>query len=148
MRKVTCLLLIVVAISACSRGGDANPLTTRKVRLPNGTVILAEVMIKPEDQARGMKYRDELPPDRGMLFLHSDEGPHMYWMHQVKIPLDILWMDRNQRIVELSPNTPPCLKSAEQCPVYGGRAASVAVLELAAGSIERHGLKIGDRIEY
>jgi uncharacterized protein len=147
MRKVLGLLLIVVALAACG-GESANPLTTRKVRLPNGVTITAEVMIRPEDQARGMKYRDSLAADRGMLFLHGEDGAHAYWMHQVRIPLDIVWMDEGRRIVEMSPDTPPCPKPADQCPSYGGRVSSRSVLELAAGSIEKHGLKLGDRIEF
>jgi len=143
----TVAALTVVIVSGCGVERE-DPLNVREVRLPNGVRISAEVMIRPEDQARGMKYRDTLEPERGMLFLHAEPGPHSYWMHNVKIPLDILWMDAGGRIVEISANTPPCLKEPAECPSYGGSKLSRAVLELAAGSVQRHGLKVGDQLVY
>jgi uncharacterized membrane protein (UPF0127 family) len=123
-------------------------LNMREVTLPNGTRIRCEVMIRTEDMARGMMYRDSLALDRGMLFLHESPGNRPYWMRNVKIPLDIIWMDAEHRIVEISADTPPCLKEAENCPNYGGNAISSAVLELAGGGSARHGLKIGDRLVF
>jgi uncharacterized membrane protein (UPF0127 family) len=120
----------------------------KEVTLPNGVRIQCEVMVRPEDMARGMMYRDSLAEDRGMLFVHPKAGAYPYWMHNVRIPLDIIWMDGEHRIVEMSPNTPPCLKEAFECPNYGGTVESSAVLELAGGSIERHGLKLGDQLEF
>ena len=140
--------VVALAIAGGCAVSRENPLAAREVLLPNGVRIAAEVMIRPEDQARGMKYRDVLEPERGMLFLHAELGPHSYWMHNVKIPLDIVWMDAEGRIVEISAKTPPCLKEPAECPSYGGSRPSRAVLELAAGSVERHGLKVGDRLVY
>jgi uncharacterized membrane protein (UPF0127 family) len=125
---VAMALAAVVLELACggSKGIDS-ALNTRELTLPNGIKIQCEVMIRPEDQARGMMYRDELPPDRGMLFLHFQPGNRPYWMHNVKIPLDIIWLDATNRIVEISANTPPCLKPPEQCPGYGGKVESTTV---------------------
>ena len=121
---------------------------TRSIRLPNGRVIRAEVMTHPQDMARGMMFRDSLAPDRGMLFVHGGPGHYNYWMYQVRIPLDILWLDGNRAIVEMSPNTPPCTTNANECPSYGGNEEALMILELAAGSIERHGLRLGDRLNF
>ena len=98
---------------------------------------------------RGMMFRDSLAEDRGMLFFHGGSGRYAYWMYQTRIPLDIVWLDNNQRIVEMSPNTPPCpSKSAKECPSYGGNADATVVLEAAAGSIEKHGLQVGQRLRF
>src|ERR671936_2755034 len=92
-----CLPAWIFLVSGCG----PQPVTldeyrTREVTLPNGTKIRAEVMIHPTDMMRGMMFRDSLAPDRGMLFIHEQPGKYSYWMHQVKIPLDIIWMDSNR----------------------------------------------------
>lgn len=144
------LALAAVALAACGprpvAPGDFN---TRLVTLPDGTRVRCEMMIRPEDMARGMMFRDSLAEDRGMLFFHSEPGRYTYWMYQVRIPLDIVWMDGTHRIVEMSPDTPPCRSQVPQeCPSYGGTASSMIVLELAAGSITRHGLRLGQQIAF
>lgn len=122
---------------------------TRLVTLPGGQRIRAEIAMKPVDMARGLMFRDSLAPDRGMLFIHEKPGQYSYWMYQTRIPLDILWMGADRRIVEMSLDTPPCgSKSARECPHYGGTEPSRYVLELAGGTARKFGLRVGDRIEF
>ncbi len=135
----------------CGCGEKATTLDeyyTRVVTLPGGQKIRAEVVVHQTDMARGMMFRDSLEPGRGMLFMHARPGNHTYWMYQVKIPLDIIWMDSERTIVEISPDTPPCRTKASECPHYGGTAVSQYVLELAGGSAAKYGLRIGDRLTF
>jgi uncharacterized membrane protein (UPF0127 family) len=70
-------------------------------------------------------------------------------MYQVRIPLDIIWMDHDRRIVEISANTPACLsRSAHECPSYGGHEKARYVLELAGGGAALYGLKVGDTLGF
>ncbi len=69
-------------------------------------------------------------------------------MYQVRIPLDMIWMDSDHRIVEISADTPPCNTARDLCPTYGGHARAQFVLELAGGMAAKYGLKTGDRIEF
>jgi len=140
------LILFVAMLGCAYRQTAEEPLTL--VWLPDGTEIRVEVMTRPEDMARGMMFRDSLAADRGMLFVHDRPGRYRYWMYQCLIPLDILWLDSSKRIVEISADTPPCKTEAEACPTYGGNYDAQYVLELAAGSAARHGLKPGDAIRF
>ncbi len=141
------LVLSLAILAGCGEETvTMDTFNTRVVTLPDGFKIRAEVMVKPEDMMRGMMFRDSLAEDHGMLFLHGEPGKYPYWMYQVRIPLDIIWMDRNGRIVEMSPNTPPCKTNANACPNYGGNETALMVLELAAGSIEKHKLHLGARL--
>ena len=66
-------------------------------------------------------------------------------MYQVKIPLDMVWMDKNRRVVEMAENVPPCKTAkASECPTYGGERLSMFVLELPAGYARKHGIREGD----
>jgi uncharacterized membrane protein (UPF0127 family) len=143
------LLAPIILLSACgTRPVSLDDYNTRAVTLPNGAKIRAEVMVHSEDMMRGMMFRESLEADRGMLFIHGEEGNYTYWMYKVKIPLDILWLDARKRIVEISTNTPPCPSKASDCPHYGGTQKALYILELAAGSAARHGLRVGAELDF
>ena len=152
MRVLFLLAASFAALSGCrSTATDQSAtesLTTREVRLPNGAKILTEIKATDADRAQGMMFRDSLEEGRGMLFVHERPGQYGYWMFNCRIPLDIIWLDSSKTIVEMSPDTPPCKTEAAQCPSYGGKQTSQFVVELQAGSIARHGLKIGDKIDF
>jgi uncharacterized membrane protein (UPF0127 family) len=142
------LLCVLFALGCGEKPATLETFNTRLIRLPNGFEIRAEVMIRPEDIMRGMMFRESLEPDRGMLFIHGGPGRYEYFMYQTLIPLDMIWMDENRRIVEIVPNTPPCKTRASECPKYGGRESSMYVLELPAGSVAKHGLRVGQQLSF
>jgi len=146
-QKVLPLVLCLWSL-ACSSSPSLRP-NEREVKLPNGTTVVVELLTQPEDMARGMMYRDSLAPERGMLFAHNSPGRYPYWMHNVKIPLDIIWLDRNRTVVEISAQTPPCNeKPAAECPAYGGKQESLFVLELAGGMATRYNITEGTKLDF
>lgn len=142
------LLAFALALSCGEKPATLETYYTRTITLPDGFQVRAEVMIRPEDMMRGMMFRDDVAPDRGMLFIHGEPGRYTYYMYQVRIPLDIIWLDGNRRIVEISPDTPPCKTQASRCPLYGGKETALYVLELGGGSVARHGLKVGQQLQF
>jgi uncharacterized protein len=149
MRSARFALLGLLVYFGC--GPQTEPvedLNTRIVTLPGGREIRAEVMIKPAEMARGMMYRDPLPQGRGMLFIHEKPAPYRYWMSNVKAPLDIIFMDENRQIVEISADTPPCTTKPADCLLYGGHHYEQYVLELRAGEAKRLGLHEGQTLSF
>jgi uncharacterized membrane protein (UPF0127 family) len=143
------LLLALAVLHGCG-GQKDDDVGTNPVLFPDGTTIRAEVMLNSLDLARGMMFRDRMQPNRGMLFIHDKPGPQRYWMYHVKIPLDLVFMDVERRIADISADTPPCPpeKSASQCPTYGKADKVRYVLELAGGDAAKHKLKIGDELKF
>jgi uncharacterized membrane protein (UPF0127 family) len=144
---------------ACSSGGpapDGGGLSgldpsrqTTVVTLPDGAEITAELVRSRDEQGQGMMFRRRLRADEGMLFPFEEMAPRGFWMFQTLIPLDIIWLNDNKRIVEISERTPPCSSSdAAQCPTYGGMAHSIYVLELASGQASAHGLTTGSELQF
>jgi uncharacterized protein len=147
--RFAALLLAALMLAGCGPKPDAvEDYGTRMVTLPGGQQVRAEVLINPQDLARGMMFRDSLAPDRGMLFLHREAGEYPYWMYQVRIPLDIVWMDPGRRVVEIAASAPPCRTEPGQCPTYGGHYRAQYVLELAGGMAAKYGIKAGDTLEF
>ena len=142
------LLLAALALAACSSTDSGSSLNNRKVTLPDGFVVDAELAVDRATMERGMMYRTELPAGHGMLFVHAFPGRYPYWMANCKIPLDIIWMDPDHKIVEVSPNTPPCPSGGNDCPQYGGHAESLFVLELGGGEAAKHNVVVGSKIQF
>lgn len=143
-------LLLVSLLTGCSSNRDvANEVGVTIVSFPNGKRITAEAARNQIDLLRGLMFRESMPADRGMLFTHPDEAIYHYWMYQTKMPLDIIWMDHDHRIVEMSLKTPPCpSKSARECPNYGGNFKSRFVLEVNAGVAEANHLAVGQELVF
>ncbi len=116
--------------------------------MPGGQTIRAETAVDTRDIMRGLMFRDSLPLDRGLLYVHSRPGHYGYWMYQTNIPLDMIWMDSNHRIVEVVENAPPCKTAASQCPHYGGREAAIYGLQMNAGLIHKYGIQVGQTIRW
>jgi uncharacterized protein len=144
------LVSLCLGLVACSNDSTSvEDYDARSVTLPDGSLVKAEVMMNPTDMARGMMFRDKFPEGRGMLFIHGSEDNHRYFMYQVKIPLDMVWMDKNRRVVEMAENVPPCKTAkASECPTYGGERQSMFVLELPAGYGRKHGIREGTILQF
>ena len=129
---------------AASSATAAAPGDAPQVVLPDGAVILVEVVADPETRALGLMHRPSLRPDRGMLFLFPDTNAHSFWMKNTLIPLDMIWIDAGSRVVDVRANVPPC--EADPCPSYAPSGPARHVLELAAGQAAAHGLGPGDQV--
>ena len=149
--SVTRIVILAAAFFAagCGTSNITDELDLTQVTLPNGAKINAETMRSEPELMRGLMFRESLAPNRGMLFIHPKENTFHYWMYQTKIPLDLIWMDHDRRIVEMSLDTPPCRSSsAKECPNYGGNFKSKYVLEVNAGIARKNGLKTGDSLDF
>ncbi len=114
--------------------------------LPDGAHLRLELAITPEEIANGLMFRPSLPHDRGMLFLFPQRRLPSFWMKHTLIPLDILFLDGGGRVVHIVREAPPCV--ADPCPQYVPPEPVWAVLEMAAGGADRHGVEEGAALEF
>jgi uncharacterized protein len=108
-----------------------------------GQAINLEVTRTPQQQAMGLMYRTSLPDNRGMLFEFSPPQAVGFWMKNVKINLDMIFI-RQGVVKAIAANVPPC--ASEPCPSYGPGTSIDQVIELRGGRAAQLGLKVGDRI--
>lgn len=95
------------------------------------------------EQARGLMFRTELAPDRGMIFPFAKARMASFWMKNTVIPLDIIFIRSNGTIESIAANTTPY--SLES--VASGEPVS-AVLELAGGRAAELGIAPGDIVKW
>ena len=141
-----CCLLLAVACRADPSTADLLrdfPMTQVTIRSASGShVIKAWLANTPEHRARGLMFVQALPADSGMLFLFSPEHFVSMWMKDTYLPLDMLFIDRSGRVVNVAENAKPL-----SLDTINSAAPVVAVLELPAGTARRLQLQPGDRVQ-
>jgi uncharacterized protein len=102
-----------------------------------------EIAQTSEQRAQGLMFRDRMAADAGMLFLFEGAQVRAMWMKNTLIPLDMLFIDGEGRIVRIEERTVP---HSERAISSGGPVT--AVLELNAGTASRLVIKPGDRVRH
>lgn len=95
----------------------------------------------PQEWARGLMFRERLGENEGMLFIGDREKPQTFWMKNTPVSLDIIFISKDWRIVDIQKNTKPF--SEEPLP---SKKKAMHVLEIKAGRSKAIGLKEGDRV--
>lgn len=93
----------------------------------------------------GLMFRKEMPQDEGMVFLFETEQPLNFWMKNTLIPLDILYMDKNWKVVSIQKDAQPC--KADPCRFYPSKENAKYVLEINAGLSDKLGIQEGDTVQ-
>jgi uncharacterized protein len=123
--------------------GQQLPITAKTIL--GGEEIFLEVAETPAQQAMGLMYRDALPDDRGMVFPMNRPRPVRFWMMNVPVALDMLFVYQGQ-IQYIAAEVPPC--PVDPCPTYGPDNQLIDyVIELRAGRAAELGLAVGDTVE-
>jgi uncharacterized protein len=102
-----------------------------------------EMALTPEEQAKGLMFRRELPEGQGMLFDFQHEQPATFWMKNTYVPLDMIFIRADGTILRIAENTVPL---SEALVPSGGPVR--AVLEVVAGTARRLGIAPGDRVAH
>jgi uncharacterized protein len=107
------------------------------------TKIDIEIAHDEVQRNQGLMYRRKMDYKRGMMFIFEDERQRSFWMKNTHIPLDILYIDQDLKIIKIQYNTTPF----SERPIPSNRPAQY-VLEVNAGFCERFGIKEGQFIVY
>lgn len=102
-----------------------------------------ELALNDQQRALGLMNRTELPPDAGMLFVWPDVQVIRMWMRNTLIPLDMLYIDAEGRIVHIEHQAQP-----HDLTPRGPSTPVLAVLEIAGGEAERRGISVSDRVGH
>jgi uncharacterized membrane protein (UPF0127 family) len=135
-------LLTSASLATACASSDGGPWVELK-----GKRFAIEIADDDAERARGLMFRDELPADHGMLFVHDREEPQAYWMKNTRVALDILYFDAKRRLVSVQRRVPPC-SGGDRCPPYPSEGSVLYVLELNAGAADTLGVAKGDELHF
>jgi len=142
-RWLAMLALLVVGIMAAG-GARAAELQTLEIATKSGVQVFSvEVATTEEEKRTGLMYRKELPDGRGMLFDFSPEQEVSMWMKNTFIPLDMIFIRADGRILRIAEDTVP-----QSTKIIPSRGLAKGVLEVIAGTAKKYGIAPGDRVAH
>ena len=108
-----------------------------------GIPVYVDVANDPEEQSKGLMFRKNMEWNNGMLFVYEDVKYLSFWMKNTYIPLDMIFADKDLRIVDIKQDVQPCLQE-DICPSYPSKQPAKYVLEVNAGFVQQNGIRVGD----
>jgi uncharacterized protein len=127
-------------------GCDARAASVQPLEIATKTgvhVFSVEMATTEEEKTTGLMYRKELAEGKGMLFDFSPEQEVSMWMKNTYIPLDMIFIRADGRILRIAENTEP-LSTA----IIPSRGLAKAVLEVIGGTAQKYGIQPGDRVAH
>src|SRR5258708_624377 len=105
LQPALCALVATLALLAACQ--DRRPLLVLAPASGKPVKVVVEVADTPDTQTRGLMYRKMLDPDHGMVFLFDAEAAHAFWMKNTSIPLDMIFIAHDGRVVGIHANAEP-----------------------------------------
>ena len=143
MMSLAALTAVVVTLCAnpAAQAASFQPL---EIATKSGVrVFSVEMATTEEEKTTGLMYRKELPDGKGMLFDFSPEQQISMWMKNTYIPLDMIFIRADGRILRIAENTEPL---STRIISSGGLAKGV--MEVIAGTAQKYGIQPGDRVAH
>ncbi len=150
MKQLASLAAVaVLSFSACAHAqppqnpvGPTDPLTI--VSGDKTHAFQVELADTPQESETGLMNRASMPKDHGMIFdFRSRSDAVTMWMKNTLIPLDMLFIDREGKIVAIAENARP-----GSLRLVGPGFPVASVLELNGGLTAELGIKPGDKVDY
>lgn len=135
------LAVLCLVLSSCAADEP-----TKKVCIKD-ICVQAEIADSEAKKTRGLMYRESLAWESGMLFIFDEEALHSFWMKNTLIPLDMIWIDSDKNIVDITQNALPC-KEQQECKSIIPTAEVKYVLEVNSGFSEKNKIEVGDKAVF
>lgn len=149
-KRLFMALALTFALAACDDGRAGQqqspqnlPLVPLTIHKQDGSSAQFKVQVArtPAEIQQGLMWVQAMPADQGMLFQFPQAGLQSFWMRNTLIPLDMLFIGAEGRVLHLHENAIP----HDETPI-SSRFPVGQVLELNGGAIAKFGLQIGDRV--
>jgi uncharacterized membrane protein (UPF0127 family) len=144
LAKIALTLALAGVMAAWGGMAAAVERTTIEIASRTGVHLFAvEFVDNDKDRAQGLMFRKSLPEGQGMLFDFGREQDVAMWMKNTYIPLDMIFIRGDGRILRIAENTTPL---SERIIASGGPVR--AVLEVIGGTAQKLGIAPGDRVAH
>jgi uncharacterized protein len=144
VRPLLAVLLLFLAAAPASLAQSLQTFPTGELTIESATgahKFNIEIATTQAQMEQGLMFRRTLAPDSGMLFVFKTPSRASMWMKNTLIPLDMLYIDPQGRIINIAERRIP-----ESLDTTSAAAPARAVLELNGGTAARLGIRPGDRV--
>jgi uncharacterized membrane protein (UPF0127 family) len=137
-------VLVAALVSFASFGARAASVQPLEIVTRSGVQVFSvEMATTEEEKTTGLMYRKDLPDGKGMLFDFSPEQQISMWMKNTYIPLDMIFIQADGRILRIAENTEPMSTK-----IISSGGLAKGVLEVIAGTAQKYGIAPGDRVAH
>lgn len=121
------------------------PIAPNQVRVTlGGKTVVADVVDTEPLREKGLSGRTALSDEEGMLFVFPSDGTYAFWMKDMLIPIDMIWLASDKRAVYIAANASPQSYPNSFVPDTQAR----YVLEVPAGWTERYRISVGSEASW
>ena len=135
------MLVLVAALPAWALESFARSSVTVETASGGRFRFNVELAETSAQQAQGLMYREKMAEDAGMLFINSQERLASFWMKNTLIPLDMIFIAADGRIVNIHERAVP-----HSLDSINSKAPVLGILEINGGMAARLGIRPGDRV--
>lgn len=108
----------------------------------NSNLLTVEIADTKNSRELGLMFRDKLDEGSGMLFIYNSPQILGFWMENTYIPLDLAYIDKNKKIIQIQKMRPKDRTSVvSKVPV-------LYALEVNSGWFSKHNIRVGDYVEF
>ena len=140
MKMKVLLLITALWITGCDSESRPAPLPTTKMQLGSANFDI-EIANQDKTREHGLMQRDSMPMNHGMIFVFPAERPQAFWMKNTRIPLDIVYIDRDGKVVSIKQ-----MKAYDLSTTPSDYPVKYAI-ELNLGVASQAGVKVGDHVD-
>lgn len=137
------LVLILVALVASYVVQNFHAPTTQ-VTIGSG-VFHARLADTDLTREKGLSGVEKMAPNDALLMVYDTENTWGIWMKDMKIPLDIVWLDAEKKVVYIVMNASPDLGTSK---TFTPTNPAKYVLEVPSGAVKTSGIKVGDTASF
>jgi len=141
MLIITPTLIIIAGILIWRLFFYLPPANSIKMKIGNNNYNI-ELATTIAQKTKGLSGRDSLCKNCGMIFVFGFETNLPFWMKDTLIPLDMIWLDKNGKVVDIQTIT-----EINSTKIYQNQTPAQYVIELNANDSQKINLKIGDIID-
>lgn len=142
MKLSAAWVFLLCLLPGVARASSASDVQRRNLCF-NSACFDLEVADSPVSRRLGLMNRAALGPGEGMLFVFQEDGLYPIWMKNMQFPLDIIWLDKDLRVVFIASEVPPCATASCESIYPSGPARYV--IEIPAGVSKQSQINPGDR---
>jgi uncharacterized protein len=152
--QISACTLFAYALAACSSPSASSPTATESVEI-GGETFQLQLALNEAARQKGLGGVASLAKDGGMLFVFTDAAPRSFWMYGCIMDIDIAYVGPLGRVLSVYTMPKEPLKGADETEDayrarlahYPSMSAARYVIEVAPGTFERLGVKVGTMLE-
>jgi len=149
MLKQICAAIILIILSGCIQSPADSALKTTIISFSDSNfTINASIADTYKSRELGLMYISNLPKNDGMLFVYENERLLSFWMANTNVPLDIIFLDNNKKIVDIQKMQPCYEPIKKNCKNYISRKPASYAIEINQNLTDNYNISVGQIVTW